>query len=165
MIEAISVPKENVQLKRQKWLNIRNLGNNKHHLRVYEGKAPDLVVRKRPPPSSMRKRPPSSSITRSSQPAKQMKTEKNRKPPSINSYVPCSDCLGYFNVGCRDIIIINNLLSEMENPKWKIFFGNSFCPIDRGPGSHWAAPGRRCGDINVKQEQSDLWNPSIHPNR
>ena len=30
----------------------------------------------------------------------------------------------------------NDLLSEMENPKWKIFFGNSFCPIDRGPGSH-----------------------------
>ena len=23
----------------------------------------------------------------------------------------------------------------MENPKWKIFFGNSFCPIDVGPAA------------------------------
>ena len=54
-------------------------------------------------------------------------------------------CLSLFRILSVIIIIIIMIYC----PKWKIRNGKSFLEIlfaqfDRGPGSHWAAPGRRC---------------------
>lgn len=63
---------EDNQLKRQKWLHIRNLGNHEHNCRLYKGEesCSDLIARKRP--TSLK---------------------------SIHDYVGCSDCVGYFFKG------------------------------------------------------------------
>ncbi|KAJ8048983.1 hypothetical protein HOLleu_01516 [Holothuria leucospilota] len=66
--EAMAI-EGNLQLRRQKWLHIRNLGNHAHNSRIYnsEENCNDLIVRKRP---------------------SNVKT--------IHDYVACSDCVGYF---------------------------------------------------------------------
>lgn len=66
--EAMAI-EGNLQLQRQKWLHIRNLGNHAHNCRIYNGDetCSDLIVRKRP--TSLK---------------------------SIHDYVACSDCVGYY---------------------------------------------------------------------
>ncbi|XP_033106284.1 uncharacterized protein LOC117108395 [Anneissia japonica] len=68
--EAIAVSKLDPIRGKALWADIKNKGNFNHNLRVHEGKANDLIVRKRP----------------------KLGSEKD-----VNNYVPCVDCLGYFN--------------------------------------------------------------------
>ena len=70
--EAISVRKEDIKLKRQKWQKIRNLGNHEHNILVLQNKAKYMVVRKRP-------------------------SDHSKGKHTIQDYVPCSTCVGYFH--------------------------------------------------------------------
>ena len=70
--EALAIPKEELKQRRRKWQHITNLGNHAHNIEVHQCEKQDLVVRKRPRDNRVGKH-------------------------TVNDYVPCSQCLGYFH--------------------------------------------------------------------